>query len=580
MTGKAASRSLKSLSLVLPIVLSLLGPRAAMAHVAALNGEELVAASPNVVVAVVESKSSRWNARHTLIVTDYALRVADRLRGNAPERLTITVPGGTLGEITDETCVSVHLQAGERYLLFLGPLAEPTLTPITGAWQGMYREIPDSAGSRVAGGESRSPMSLDGRDVRFEDLVGAVRSLVAKVEAAPVKALRPAPRGMVPLPAKTYDPTPVLLASPLAFPPLAAPPRVLPPVAATEGEEKGVAPTVAADLPRPLYAPFVYLDPARLPIVFNPLPDDSPFSPFDQHQMAYWNVYGGDVFEVMPASSTWSFGNGVFDIAGFPDDGQMLQQFGDTWGGIGAGTLGVTVARRRNGVLMEADVALNPHYSWSTDDWEATEADGPRSFNHSMLHELGHSWGLKHPWETQDVWWDSVMNYRFQVFGSNALFADDTMALRDAFPDHAKSLRDGLISSYHTEWIPFSRTVEYVSTQPSPATVRAGGSFTASGPIKLENPGTVPLANPTVEVYLAPRRLSLAGAVRVKSFRAGGTLQPGATQWVNVGRVTVPKNIKAGTYSLAFLLRDAKDAYQANNVDWTVDGVTLTVTKR
>src|SRR5262249_9654313 len=103
----------------------------------------LAAASPHIVVVMVESRQSRWNGQHTLLVTDYALRVEERLRGEAPDRFSITVPGGTLGRFSDETCVTVHLEPGSRYLLFLGRLDEPSLLPVTGAWQGMFRELPD-----------------------------------------------------------------------------------------------------------------------------------------------------------------------------------------------------------------------------------------------------------------------------------------------------------------------------------------------------------------------------------------------------------------------------------------------------
>src|SRR3954465_723731 len=72
-------------------------PRVLAAHVESMNVPELAAASPHVVVAVVESRETRWNPQHTLLVTDYTLRVEDRLRGQAPERISFIIPGGTLG---------------------------------------------------------------------------------------------------------------------------------------------------------------------------------------------------------------------------------------------------------------------------------------------------------------------------------------------------------------------------------------------------------------------------------------------------------------------------------------------------
>jgi len=84
-------------------------PPVASAHVERMTVSELAAASPHIVVATVESRESRWNDQHTLLVTDYGLRVEERLRGEAPDRLSITVPGGTFGRFSDETCVTVHL---------------------------------------------------------------------------------------------------------------------------------------------------------------------------------------------------------------------------------------------------------------------------------------------------------------------------------------------------------------------------------------------------------------------------------------------------------------------------------------
>src|SRR4029077_96588 len=115
----------------------------AHAHVTPLTERQVAAGSPHVVVAVVEEARSRWNESRTLIVTDYSLRVEDRLRGDAPERITLTIPGGTVDGETHDTCVSTPLATGARYLLFLQDLDRPSLVPITGGWQGAFRERPE-----------------------------------------------------------------------------------------------------------------------------------------------------------------------------------------------------------------------------------------------------------------------------------------------------------------------------------------------------------------------------------------------------------------------------------------------------
>ena len=533
-------------------LLALAFPGVLAAHVESMSLPELAAASPHVVVAVVESRETRWNAQHTLLTTDYMLRVEDRLRGQAPEWISLSILGGTLGNVTDETCLTVHLEPGARYLLFLGDLNHPSLTPITGAHQGMFREIAETSGSFAAAGEGRTPLVHDGRPVRFSDLVAAMRPLVAKALLAP----RPPAPPPGSLPAKTWDPTaapaPVRGALPPLFP-------------------AGMSPQPADDK-------FVYFELARPPIVINPL-TDSQFSPWDQHEMAYWNLYAGDLFRVSTSpTSSWAYGNGVSDIAGFPDEQQMMAQFGHGWGEFGSGVLGVSFVRNVDGFVVEADVAFSPLKNWTLDDVEGLTSGAPYSFKEVALHELGHVWGLEHPWETQHVTWDSVMNYRTKIYYVVELFADDTTAVRKAFPP-GRALRDGLISSYITK-SQFFDLPEYLPARPSVSTVRAGGSFKLTGPIKIENPGTVPLASPTVEVYLAPERLSLDGAVLLKRTRVRGTVRAGGTLRVTLGSQRIPPQTQAGTYYLAFYLRDPKDAYQGNNGAWSNEDVTVTVTPR
>jgi hypothetical protein len=572
---EARFRAAGSIQAVVLLALAvLLFPRISAAHVAPVSVSELAAVAPHVVVATVEGKASRWNAQHTLLVTDYTLRIEEHLRGAAADRAVITVPGGTLGDLTDDTCVSVHLEPGARYLLFLGELDRPSFTPILGAGQGMFREVPGGFGSFAAAGESREPIVRDGKPVRFADFVAAVRPLAAKALAAP----RP-PRPEDPtLPAKRWDAAArpsSLTVAPLDLPEtsLAAPP--LP------GKDAPGIVAVAAEAPlRPKPAKYQYFELAKPPIIVNPLPPDSAFAPWDQQAMAYWNRYAGDLYRVTATpTSTWAFGNGISDIAGFPDTLTMLQQFGNGWYEIGSAVLAVTFTHKQNGVLLEADVAFNPSWTWTTDELAGMGHNHLYPFQEVALHELGHVWGLKHAWQYQQVWWDSVMNYKSKLYYEEELFADDTAAVRAAFPPGV-ALRDGLISSYTTYYDDFEQGPEYTSVHPSVSTVRTGGSFGLTSNIKLENTGTVKLVNPVIEVYLTPAQLSFTHAVLIKRVQVRGTVPVGATQQVNVGPLRVPTSAKAGTYFLGFFLRDAKDAYQGNNGAWSDDNVTLTVTKR
>ncbi len=564
------------------VLCALAFPSGVSAHVEPMSVREMTAASPNIVVATVERRASRWNALHTLILTDYTLRVEERLRGRAAERISLTVPGGTLGSVADDTCISVHLQPGSRYLLFLRDLASPTLLPVTGGEQGAFRELPGAEGAApafAAAGTRSAPLTLQGRPVTFRDFTAAVRDLAAQVPFTPRDRFVSL---FGTLPAKTWNPAAPRPAAG-SVPPLSAPAAAPPPPAdearAVETAEGAVAipPRVP---PSPALEKYLIVDPAQPPVVVNPL-TDADFAPWDQYQMAYWNRYRKDLFRVSATpSATWSYGNGVSDMVGFPDDATMAKQFGTTWRELGDGVLAVTFTHHENGVLVEADTVFNPNLSWTLDDLEATRTAGSAyAFKEVVLHELGHVWGLWHPSDQgAKVTWDSVMNYKPRVYYGGELFADDTAAVRHAFPPGV-ALRDGSISSYVTIWDGLAPSPDYRTAFPTLSALPAGGSFGLAGPIKIENVGTVPLINPLVDVYLAPVRLSFDGAVLVKRAMVRGRVLPGATLQVTLSGFKVPRGTPPGTYWLAYLLRDPKDVYPANNRAWSRETITVTVTE-
>jgi len=496
---------------------ALVRPAFAQASVVPLTGRQLVAGSPHVVVAVVEEARTRWNRQRTLLFTDYTLLVEERLRGEAPERVTISVPGGSLDGETHSTSLSTPLETGARYLLFLEDFDHPTLLPITGGWQGV---IP--------------------ADVDLPDLAAKVRGLVDLVETSPEPAdIAWLARGEDPgLPAKAWEPT-------------------------VRGGEK-----------------FIVRDPAVAPILFNPLARDNRFSPHDQKQMAYWNLYARDLFRVLPnPSPNWAFGNDISDIAGFPTSAQLQQQFDRPWPN---GGFSFTATRMREGHIVECDIALNPAFQWTLDDAASTVPQGPLSFRNTILSNLGRAWGYRGQFDLlggislSPVTRDSVMNVKEPAHSLATLLAEDTRAVRSIHP--GTSIRDGVISAYSTEPFPF--TPVYVPIRTSASSVRAGGTFALLNPVKIENTGTEDLANPTVEVYLVPNRFSLNRSILVKKVNLQALLHSGDAQTFSLGVVTLPRNTRPGTYFFAFVLRDAKDGYQANNTAWSQFDVKIRVKAR
>jgi hypothetical protein len=491
-----ASRSLSVF--VLAVGGALLLPGLAPAQFLPLTGPQLVAASERIVVAVVDGASSRWSGK--LIVTDYELRVEDRLAGEAAGRITLTMPGGTVGEETHHTSLSVPLEVGERYLLFLDDAAGggSSATTITGGWQGAVRE-----------------------SVGFADVVDEVRGFLA-------------------------------------------------------GEHRDLA-VIAESAAAGWQSATKILeirDPAIAPIVFNPLPDSSPFAGYDRELMAYWNVYQPDLFRAASPTGTWHWGDGVFDMAGFADDARLQAELGQTWP---TGGYAITGRRVRDGHTIEVDIVLNPAYPWTLDEAEATRPDFPFSFRHVVLGALGKAWGLTFllPFDPGDEAEESAVGITPQAYRLATLFSSDTEAVRAAFGD--APLLDGLISAYGVEPAPIYPI--FLPSKPIPSSVRRGGKLLLT-PIKIENTGTQNLVDPDVEIYLVPQRFSLDGAVLLKRFRVRANIPRGDLRHVVPGTVKVPRTVPPGVYYLAFRLRIAGDEYAGNDVAWSPYYVSLTVKAR
>lgn len=511
---------------VLSLSLPALFPLLAVAHSPLLSDRERIADSRHVVVATVAGASARWNPQHSLIVTDYTLRLEEQLKGEAPAEVVLTMPGGTAGATTDRTCFTVALETGGRYLLFLDDLGAPSMVPVTGGGQGVYREVREADGRAVAVGPGVSKLARGGRPASFEELVAAVREEVREVAALPAEEKAALPPSDFPLLSKAYEP-----------------------LADGTAGAKYVAEVLT-----------------NTPIVFNPLPSSSPWSPLDQEQMAYWNLYSPNLFRVMdPPRPTWAYGNGIFDIAGFPDSAQMAQQFNWPWPDR---VLGVTFWRLHEGQFTEADIALNPAIPWTLDRALGNKPSSPMwPFRQTMVHELGHGWGLIHPWEVQNVKWDSVLNYSPKAYRLATLWADDTQAVRRTHG--GVNIRDGAVAVYTTRDNPNDRMPFYVPAIAGPFPVRPGQPVVVSNPVRVENVGTVTLVNPKVEVYLTPRYASLQGAILLKTVTVNATLPAYAVKTFSLGSLAVPASVRRGSYHLALRLVDSTDAYQGNNVGWS-----------
>jgi hypothetical protein len=525
-----------------------------------------LAAAPRIVLADLIDARSRWNAKGNLILTDYRFRTVEVLRGTFGETFVLTQGGGTVGAETHALSDLPVFSTGARYLLLLNEADNTVFSSV--------RYGPAGAIEVDRMGDSIVTAALgDGGLATF-------RQRVLETPVIPDAALIPQVQRTSPLPAKRFQHEPLngpLLASEPADASWPGMPERgrhgadaiggATPAPAAPGMLAGIVPNYVVQR-RP--APFV---------TFNPLPLAWEWSPADQNMMADWNRYG-DVFRVLTTpTGNWAWGNDRYDLAGFPSNADMLAQFGENWG---ATTLAICYSRWfGDGPIVESDIALNPAYAWTLDEQlgSTVSTSQPWSFRQTMQHELGHAWGLKHPWETTDVWWPSTMNYGPKWARTATLHSDDTAGIRWAYP--GRTLHDGSLVAYGTADTTGNNNPTYTAARPSSTLYNHGNTLAFDGPVTLQNLGTTNLVDPVVELYLTERRMDWAGARLLGSSNYTLTVAPFPSSIVrlNLASVVLPSTLPTGRYFAALYLAASggTDAATGNNSAWVRDSDTLTV---
>lgn len=547
-------------------------------HFVPMEPSDLVLEAESISVATLWTAQSRWNDKHTLIVTDYRFRIDDTLLdgGIGNHEFVVTQGGGTVGDESQSLSSNPTLRIGERYLVFLDPDRGEMFPPFVGGDQGIYRV--DASGFAVA---------LSGTDHRMlDDLIGDVQQMLAlRGHAPPVRVHQPDPQTVEPMPSKAYLPLgtgPVGISTGSQEPRADDAPRIGTP---TSGEPN--APTVSApeESQAGVQAPsrnapnWHVTRRANRSIVWDQWPEDSWVAFVDQGMMIKWNRIVGDLHRVSSSQlTTWAWGNDRFEMVGWPSNESMISQFGEGWG---ANTLAVTYRRWNTGstVIRESDIAFNPAFCWTLDEFRAaTASDSCWGVRQTALHELGHGWGLDHPWEFENVWWDSVMNYAPKTFRLPMLHEDDTDSARASYPGTPSITLDGLISMYQTSDNASSMQATYTAAFPSNLSVTHGGSL-SFGNINFENPGLTNLTSPKIEIYLAQAWRDWDGApyvfLRTASF--GLTLPPSTTTTLSLSPTTIPAVVPVGLYYPALYLRLDGDEDTENNSAFSSPNVRLTV---
>ena len=568
------------------VLATLCFPRAALAtQVVPLTLEQMVRGSSDIVVASVLSAESRWgDASKRWMLTDYTIEVEQVVLGNvlAGGRVKVTFWGGTIGgEI--QRIAGMQLPAvGERHVLMLEPgWAKANGSPIVGLDQGLFRIRRDSASGREIVRDRAN------RPVYRTASGGLTIAATPETAAEPIGLaefvawIAAVPRGTDPVAApatsaagdrriiQTLTLQPELPGDQIAAggrsrrPARAANESLAPPPA--EGERTGAVlgdPTVSTT--ERLGAQYTWSAPAWAPIVVNQFPASfSPWSPEDQYQMSKWNHYAADVFRVLVSpTGTYGWPNDRFDLAGWPSSADTQRVYGYTWG---ATTLGITFTRTTDHII-EADIALNPAYSWTLDDQWVYDGGSIIGFRQTMIHELGHMWGLEHNFN-----WLSLMNYLPNAYRAYGLpFSDDAEAMRTAHPPQAVARND--LGVYLFWWDDFMDTVRQTTF---PASVVAG-DFMSVNTFHVENAGTTTITNPVLRWYLTSLR----------SYSGSTTFLGSTTFFVELPRfyhlnpgsanafLSVPEYMNGGLYYLNALSDIAGGASQggfpyAHNAGWS-----------
>ncbi len=153
------------------LLLLLLAPAGAGAGtLRAKSVEESARTSDAVVRGKVVSTSSRWDGGH--IVTDVEIAVASAWKGQPGRRVTVTIPGGVVGDLGQHVDAAPKFTVGEDVVVFVQRAPNGKLLRVNGLAQGKYRvedglARPDTDGVRFetgpigAGEKLVQPMTVD-----------------------------------------------------------------------------------------------------------------------------------------------------------------------------------------------------------------------------------------------------------------------------------------------------------------------------------------------------------------------------------------------------------------------------------
>ena len=161
---KARTRWLRS-ALAFAIATTGLASQASATTLIRAGLEGLVRGNQTVVVAEVREAHSYWNEDNTFILTDVRLAATEVLKGDPRDTdLTITILGGSVGDLTTLIVGGAELAPGQSYVLFLNedglPGVQRVLT-VREHSQGVFDVVKARDGYRAISQANRHPLQPD-----------------------------------------------------------------------------------------------------------------------------------------------------------------------------------------------------------------------------------------------------------------------------------------------------------------------------------------------------------------------------------------------------------------------------------
>ncbi len=159
--------------------------RVLASQIVPMSIEQLADYSGEVIVGTVSSVASQWRENPRRIESEVTFEGVSFLKGERAlpnKTLTLTVPGGTVGEFQMRVCCAPEFTVGDKWVLMLLPTYKTY--PVVGIYRGALRVVEDGNGvERVYNAAKRSVTGIDASGhlvIEGQARQGAAEHLIAE----------------------------------------------------------------------------------------------------------------------------------------------------------------------------------------------------------------------------------------------------------------------------------------------------------------------------------------------------------------------------------------------------------------